>query len=469
MVKLFAHKKSIYAWDFGNECNYAINAKSRDAAENWTMTMSNAVKAADSQRPLVSGMCGLGVTSKNWRIEDQANNADILTTHPYPYWVSHCKNGKITSIQTLMHATCETKLYANIGEKPCLVEEIGTMGPMVCDDETAGNFMKLNLYSNWVNGASGVMWWCANEQLHLPFPPYEFQMCEVELGMFDKHGKAKPVLNEVKKFSEWLSKVDYTLPKPTDDAVCLITEEQEQWGVSYSGFVLAKEAGVNISFADATKKIPDSEIYLMPSIHGCKIMPSYLYAELKDKVRDGAVLYISNEDGILSEFNDLTGLIVRDSEIKTNSGHFDLNGKTLDYRRDRTYIIEANGAEILAVDETGMPLFTKHRYGKGTVYYLNFPLEKNLIDVSDGFDGCQHEIYNEIFRARKSCYPITYENPYIGVTRHIDGNAEWMTMINYSPVPQKVNAQVKENIRYEVVKGSLEQIDPFELTIVKIG
>ena len=127
MVKLFKNKKSIYAWDFGNECNYAINAKTLDEAENRTMTMANAIKVADDERPLVSGMCGLD-TMGIWRIEDQANNVDILTARPYPYWVQHCRAGKITSIQTLLHAACETKYYANIGNKPCLAEEIGTMG-----------------------------------------------------------------------------------------------------------------------------------------------------------------------------------------------------------------------------------------------------------------------------------------------------------------------------------------------------
>lgn len=44
MVNLFKDKKAIYAWDFGNECNYAINARTHDEAENWTMTMSNAIR-----------------------------------------------------------------------------------------------------------------------------------------------------------------------------------------------------------------------------------------------------------------------------------------------------------------------------------------------------------------------------------------------------------------------------------------
>lgn len=467
MVKLFKNKKSIYAWDFGNECNNAINAKTHDEAENWTMTMANAIKVADDERPLVSGMCGLD-TMGIWRIEDQANNVDILTTHPYPYWVQHCRAGKITSVQTLLHATCETKYYANIGNKPCLVEEIGTMGPMICSDKVSGDFMKLNMYSNWANGAPGVMWWCANEQIHLKFPPYEYQMCEVELGMFDRNGSAKPVLDEVKRFSEWISNIDFSLPKASNDAVCLTTEGQDQWGVAYSSFVLAKQAGANICFANAVKNIPDSKIYLMPSISGHNIMTAQNFSELKDKIKNGAVLYISNDDGILSDFNSLAGVTVEDSETRPENGCFELNGANVDYKRERNYIISANTAEVLATDKNGNPIFVKNQYGKGTVYYLNFPLEKNLIDVCDGFEGEQHTVYDEIFKEAKSEYPIAYNNKFIGITRHIENNSEWIVLINYSPNVQVTNAAVKKDCEYRIVKGNLDKIDPFEMTVLEI-
>lgn len=468
MVNLFKDKKAIYAWDFGNECNYAINARTHDEAENWTMTMSNAIRVADNKRPLVSGMCGLN-TMGIWRIEDQANNVDILTTHPYPYWVQHCRAGKITSVQTLLHATCETKYYSNIGNKPCLVEEIGTMGPMICSDKTSGNFMKLNMYSNWANGAIGVMWWCANEQIHLKFPPYEYQMCEVELGMFDKNGMAKPVLDEVKKFSEWISNIDFSLPEAVNDAICLTTEGQDQWGVAFSSFVLAKQAGVNVCFADATKNIPDSKLYLMPSISGNNIMPAQNFSELKDRVKNGAVLYISNDDGILSDFNNFAGVTIEDSETRSESGCFDMNGTNVDYKRNRNYIISADTAEVIAKDKKGMPLFVKNKYGKGTVYYLNFPLEKNLIDVCDGFNGEQHMVYNEIFKEAKKEYPIAYNNKFIGMTRHIENNREWIVLINYSPDAQVTNATIKKDYEYRIIKGNLDKIEPFEMTVLEVS
>ncbi len=467
IVETFKDKKAIYAWDLGNECNCLVRAKTHDEALNWTMIISNAVKASDSSRPLVSGMAGL-TTEGVWRISDQAENTDLLTTHPYPFWVQHCSQAEITSIQTLLHATCETKYYSDVGGKPCLVEEVGTMGPMVCDDKTAGEFMKLNLYSNWVNGASGVMWWCANEQIDFDFPPYEYQMCEVELGMFDRNGNAKPVLDEVKNFSDYMNKIDFELPRAEEDAVCLATSGQDQWGVMYSSYVLAKQAGVNVCFADASKKIPSANIYLLPSISNHNIMPSHNYKELMKRVADGATLYISNDNGILSDFNNLTGLTVNNSKTKSDAGSFELNGSKINYSRNRNYIITADRAEVLAADEKDMPIFTKYKYGKGTVYYLNFPIEKNAVDVCDAFELNQHMVYDEIFKAAKSEYAVTCDNKYIGMTRHVSGDSQYIVLINYSAQIQNTNIKVKDGYACEVIRGIIDKIEPFEMTILKI-
>ena len=41
------------------------------------------------------------------------------------------------------HAGTETKYYADISHKPCLVEEIGTLGNMMCDEQTAAGFLRV--------------------------------------------------------------------------------------------------------------------------------------------------------------------------------------------------------------------------------------------------------------------------------------------------------------------------------------
>ncbi len=152
-------------------------AGSCDAAENWTALISSTIRVNDeSARPIVSGMHSLGTDGTYWLIKDQAEYTDILTSHPYPQFVPHCFKDDMLSYRTLLHATCETAYYANVGGKPCLTEEIGTLGPMSCGEEDAAAFLRTNLYSNWANGSMGVLWWCACEQVKLKTAPYSWTM-----------------------------------------------------------------------------------------------------------------------------------------------------------------------------------------------------------------------------------------------------------------------------------------------------
>ena len=41
-------------------------------------------------------------------------------------------------------------------------------------------------------------------------------------------------------------------------------------------------------------------------------------------------------------------------------------------------------------------------------------------------------------------------------------------MINYSPVVQITDAEIKKDYEYKLLKGNLDNIGPFELTIIEV-
>ena len=468
-VSRMKNKTAIYAWDLGNECNCMSENDSYEAAEMWTGAISNAIRANDHERQVISGMHGLSVEGA-WRIDGQAAYTDMLTTHPYPYFVPHCSKDSFSSMRTLLHGTCETKYYADISGKPCLVEEIGTLGPMMCDDEAAANFLKLNMFSNWVNGSTGVMWWCSSDFTTLETAPYSWNMCEVELGMIDKDRRAKPVLKEMNKFSKWLETIDFELPKAKEDAVCLLTDGQDQWGVAYMSYLLAKQAKVNLKFAYAGENIPQSDVYLLPSVNSIHIMPSYKFKELKNKVYDGAVLYISNNDSIISEFSDLTGVLINDSKTTGDFGEFSLNEKEMFYSRNRNYFVTAEKARVLCCDRCGNPLITVCEYGKGKVYYVNFPLENMLIDAADAHNTELYEIYRMVFAEKIEEHIADSHCKFIGITEHTaDENTAYIALINYSGITVNTDLKIKPGYLVEdVIFGDINKMMPYETTLIKL-
>lgn len=398
IVSRFCDRDVIYAWNLGNECNCMSKVNTREEAMVWTAAVSNAIRAADPDRPVISGMHSLSVDRDAWRITDQADWNDILTTHPYAYFVPYCRNDPIDSIRTLMHGTCETMLYASVGKKPCLVEELGTLGPNICNDDISGSFMRLNLISNWANGSAGLLWWCAHEQLNLETPPYNWFMLERELGMLDINRRPKPILKEMKKISDWLGTVDFELEAPVKDALILLTKEQDCWATAFMSFILGKQAGVTLDFLAPNLDIPDSAVYFMPSVHsGCPLYARY-YNQFLDKVYNGAVLYVSNGDAFFNKREEVFGASVISSEDTYDSGTFTFNGSVIPYERYCKVGIEPTTAQVLANDGNGKPVFTVNNFGKGKIYYLNFPLEDMLSRQNHAFDGGAYKIYEYVLK-----------------------------------------------------------------------
>lgn len=468
-VKRFKSKNVIIAWDVGNECGCLSSVDNSDRAEFWTAYISNTIRSADHSRPVISSVHSMTLQG-NWRIKDQAQHSDVLVAHPYPYWGNHTKNDRISSIRTLLHATALHNFYRDIGKKPCFVNEVGTMGPMVCDDETSANFARVNLYSCFAHGSVGFMWWCAHEQVGLTTAPYTWNMCETELGLFDAKGQPKPVLKEFKEFSEWLKSSRLKLSAPQVDAICILTRDQDQWGIAYMTYVLAVMAGLNIGFCFGDEELPDADTYFLPSVTGHWVMPGERYVDLKERVKNGASLYISNSNAILSEFNELAGVRVIDSSMLAEQSEMNLANEAIPFSRNKKYYIVTNDEKnVIAYEKNGDAVLVQNDYGKGKVFYLNFPLEEMLLQGSERFEGNHFLVYRTLFKDKLNHHCVRSDVPYLGITHHFEGKDANVVIINYSANACQPNLKLHEDYEiHSILKGNVENMEPFSTTILHV-
>lgn len=465
-VKMMKNQSAIVAWDLGNECNCLSEASSREVAYTWTAMVSNAIKAEDNTRKVVSGMHGLRPTG-SWTIADQGELTDVLTTHPYPYWVEHARKDKTISFRTFMHAQAESEMYSALSKKPVIVEEVGTMGPQVCSEEMAGVFMRGQLFSAWANGQEGLLWWCAFDQNLLNEPPYAWMSVERYLGLFENEYKAKPALVELKRVSKRIKGLP-KLPKKQIDAVCILSKDIDHWGVAYMTYALAKQAGLSITFADANDELPDAKCYVLPSVNGVEVMDKSKYDALKRKVADGATLYVSNDNGIMTEFELLFGARVVDSceratesTVSVGKGNVALAGRV-----KRT--LTPTFAKVLLADENDEPMLLENSYGKGKVFYLNAPLEKSLLGVCDAFDGEYYRLYDCFADELKKDKPLLCKNRKLGITYHENDGGRYAVIINYSDEVQPTKIRLQGVNGYEVLYGDGEKLAPGEACVLKI-
>jgi len=453
-VKRLKDKPAIIAWDFGNECNEMQKLENHNQAYVWSSIISGAIKSEDNTRPIVSGMHSLQAENNaTWRIIDQAATTDILTTHPYSLWTKYTSQDGINTMRTILHAAAETRLYGDIGGKPALTEETGVMGPMTGGEKEKAAFARTALFSNWAHDCMGTFWWCAYDQLSFKYPPYNYASVEAELGLIQEDRKPKPVMNELKAFSNFIDKLPFkTLPARKTEAVCILTEGQDTWSVAYSSFVLAKQAGFDFKFQKADQDLVDAPLYLLPSLKGIDPFYKDYWFKLLDKVKAGSTLYMSLDDVYLPTFNEPLGIEVSVNEKRRGSIAFNakINSESLIFtsKSERKLKIDPKKTTVIATEEDGNPLLLKTSYGKGFIYLLTFPLENNLTTTTGVFDKGQPKyaaIYKEIAKPLLEKRVLQQSNPFIGVTEH-DTNAKEkvIILINYSTEDIVSDVVVKE-------------------------
>lgn len=468
MVQEFKDHPAIMAWDLGNECNVMEKVENSEVAYVWTASLTNAIKAEDKSRPIVSGMHSLSSDSKaKWRMQDQGELCDLLTTHPYPFWTPHTNQDPANTIRTIMHSAAETRFYGDIGGKPCLVEETGIMGPMEANESSKVGFLRSILFNNWANDCQGLLWWCAYDQNHLDFPPYEWTSVERDLGLFRTDRSAKPVVNEISKFRKFMDSLPFdALPQQKKEAVCILTDGQDQWGVAYSSYILAKQAGFDIEFQAGNQPIKKSDLYILPSIKGTDLMNRTEWLQILENVKNGATLYISYDWGFLSHFLDPAGFEVVTSQNRNVPVDFistDKSIKPFSMKSGRKLNINITTAKVLAHEKDGNPIFTQSTYGKGKIYFLAMPLEMNLTNTPGGFTENPAEcwkIYQTIAADMiKQNRIVTKNDPFVGITEHdLSANEKVIVLVNYTATNKDIALTINKEWKVnKALYGSLPE------------
>jgi beta-galactosidase len=445
---------AILAWDLGNECNVMEELTTNGAAYLWTASISNTIRAEDKTRPILSGMHGLSAANNAvWRIQDQGELTDMVTTHPYPVFTPYAGQDTRNSIRTCMHSTAESRLYSDLADKPCIAEEIGLMGPSDASEAVTAAFVRTAMFSLWANDCHGLLWWCAFDQNQLKFPPYEWYALERDLGLIRADRTTKPVFQELNNFASFLNHLPFKeLPVRKTNAVCILTEGQDQWAAAYGSYILAKQAGLELVFQHAGQPLKDSRVYLMPSVNGSAPISLQKWLELLEKVKQGATLYVSCNEGFLSPFSDPFGLEVDSRLSRTGNATFgSLTDRTFqcEVSASNRFSVHVTTAKVLAVEKDNNPIFTVNTYGKGKIYFLTVPLENSLTNTPGAFlerSAPYWKIYRTISDGSDLQHTVTRDNPFVGLTEHdISPTEKILVAINYSTLQQEVAVQINEN------------------------
>ena len=407
----------------------------------WISTIADAIRVADPTRPVISGMHSLSPAGV-WRMQDQGELLDALCTHPYPIFVPFCDTDPLNEFKSPLHSTAESVYYRGVGGKPCFAEELGTLGPMIASETIAADYVNCCLYSLWAHNCHGLLWWCAADQAHLTKAPYDWNAVERELGLLRQDGTKKPVLRTLDAFQRYADRFG-PLPPRIVDAVCVVTDNQDQWSAAYGCFLLGKQAGLDVEFRYARHgELPDAAAYLLPSLRSDTPFDRRYQQVLLEKVAAGATLYLSLDDALLSPFGEMAGLEVQTRSRETGPRRVALSGTALPLRATFRLSVRETTARVLARDEEGNPVFTENRYGKGRVIFLAFPVERLAAETPGLLRGKDAPPLYKLYEALSVRHPektATCPDPLVGLTEHpLTDGRRILVLVNYAPEAKDV-------------------------------
>lgn len=439
-ARRYAGRPEILAWEYGNEQNCTDECDSPETAWVWLHALAAELRLHDPQTPVASGMHGLvNIASEKhpWGIEDNADAVDLLTTHPYPPFTQGCFMESPTDLRANLHATVESRYLADLGHRPTLCEETGTLGNSSLSEPLTAAFLRMRLFSLFANRIEGCLWWCYSDFRCSGELPYrDVQMENDGLGLTRTDGQPKPAALEMSKFRAVADRFGGRMPEPERKAAILASDLCDDWLSLYNCYILCVQAGITPKFVRPDRDdLTPYPLILAPSLRGSMPVSVPAWQKAAEAVRRGSVLYVSGDGVSLSNMKELFGisemekipLPERHAAIRFKAGF--QCGISADFRNR----FHSFASEPAAWYPDGAPAMLKHRCGKGTAYYLSLPLEASLAKEPFAFDRSEAwKLYSGLKEAAGLESVVDYPDPQCERCWNPDQEGHgWLTVINH--------------------------------------
>lgn len=446
--------KNVIAYEPGNETNCLdLTLTNKFVAELWCKSITDTIRLADPTRPVYAGMHGTSCF-ETWNIPMQSKYFDMVTPHPYPPFTPYCQNERVTAMRAAMHAAAESSYYRGVAQKPSMIQEIGTLGPMFLSNDHTPEYLESSLITSFASGSSGFLWWCAFDQDNLDFSPYDVNACENELGLCYSDQTPKPVLKKLKEMRNVIDEIG-VLPPPDVDAIAVITNATEEWKAAYGAYMLGAQSGKIIDFVAEGTPMRKTDYYICPSYDSLDGLNKYQFNEILKEVENGANLLITNDNTGVRYFEKVTGLKVIGNEKIDHVKTFTLNGKEISIKCSYLLDVEATTADVIAVDNNGKIAISQNKYGKGLVTFVNAPLEYYYTEINYPEETNLYEIYSFFFKNKEKAFAVN--SPKLYVTTHtLNDNNVGVVLYNFDKTSTVLPVKISEN--YKVVKTLYSEI-----------
>ena len=193
----------------------------------------------------------------------------------------------------------------------------------------------------------------------------------------------------------------------------------------------------------------------MPGVTKWAVVRKSAWDTLLSEAKRGATVLITYDGGSLIDLQSAIGL-KSEGNVRSNCEHtarFAFGD--VKYRVNQELSLVSVGAEVLAQNECGNIVMSRNKYGKGEIYFLNFPLERDLFTLAGAFNDTLYcKIYALAAKKILAKRPIVSSDPQVCITLHPLGKKEYIACaINYSNKERELNYSLNSGWSAEYISG----------------
>jgi hypothetical protein len=463
LARRYRGEPAILAWDLTDEPPYWIaGGQTTDAmAVNWTRLLAWAMRKADPEVILCVGTAVEDLSHGPFRPDIVAPEVDFLSAHPYSIYMPDLFPDPMLSERGTYCGAFQTRLSAGAG-KPVMIHELGASAAQYTPERIAA-FDRTTMYSSLGAGTNGFQLWCYTDAAPETFQrtPYLRAPHETQFGLTTWDRRDRPAGAMLREFNRLLEQLDLDgiLPEPAQAALIVphewakphgdfsrlgingaspipyvstqdggaVTGEspRSDWddnlwltGAWLSTFILARRAGLNVSFPREYTPWQEHPLLLLPSPltsteHNLVHVHTGFWNAARAYVEAGGTLYASLcADAAIPEMAHLFGARLSDHapveavvlKVVNKFGdlqagdefHLPMPEQSMRYT---PAVLELAGGEVVAVDGEGRPALVAHTCGKGKTLLCAYPLEAILARIPAVFE--RPEQTHRLYRALK--------------------------------------------------------------------
>jgi hypothetical protein len=447
MARRFGENPNVQAFDLGNESNVMIGANkfkvTPEEVAKWMGRISAAFKRG-APKGLFTVSPGTGL-DQYYTNETLAKNSDFMVVHPYIYWHGTLRLDPWIGQRTLYDSNYMIE-WTSIMGKPVMVQENGASEEWLPGPDIP-NFLRINMFSNWAEGATGFLWWSSHDidqafripsdifmidRSHYTYKEGRFSDLEYTEGLFDINNNPKPAAIEFKRSAEQVEKLGQGWNDLLPVCYILIPEVHNNFAETMlqliTPFTLAKQAHFDVKMWYENTPIPKDAAAVV--IAGFKLTAAGKQ-HVGQYLNSGGTVYQSKEQDFSKDLIQTNPVVQKVAnpqfEVLRQAGGMTLEGKVqIGAKFNINPITNAPNGQIILKEPK---IFARAPVGKGTYFFFSGNLEEGLRAIYNPWDNDNSNLIYSAFRPTDA---IDVSSKFVELFHKKKGNSEILVLINHS-------------------------------------